>query len=684
MSQELGFNFDFKGLTVDRLNEYKDEIKKNVIEVLDFIANCNREKSFDNTVQPMINIHTLIESMVNSFEFASSFYPDKSIRDVGSDVKKELSQFFIDQTQRKDVYEAFKEYANKNFKLECDTLTHEERRYVEHTMRDFRRDGLHLNDEELIKMKKELSDLQVEFQKNINQENTSFEFTQKQLEGMPESWFTDDKIVKQNDNKSNTVYKVTLKYPDYIPAIKNVKDKSVRKILYLAFNSRCASENVGLFEKTIKLRYQIAQKLGYQNHADFSTEIKIVKSGQNALDFIEGLNTMFTKLYRKDMAELLTFAQSYKENPLDNDTLEPWSKLYYARAYKEKECNLDLEKVKEYFPLPKVREGLFKIYQTLLSLKFNEVETDNKWHESVKLFSVKDKDSDELLGYFYLDMYPREGKYSHAAAFDFLTGCDMRKVTRNKDSRRRPHVMAMCCNFPEKGCISFEDVVTFFHEFGHVMHQICSRPQIKDYSGFGIEWDFVEAPSQCFEQWVYCKEPLQLMSSHKETGEPMPEDMINKLVAMKKVLPGYNNKGQFMYGIFDLRAHIKTFGDDEIFDSRKLWYETVKDVLEYDLNTIDGCDIDQVASFGHLMSGYAAGYYGYKRAETYAANMFYKVFKDGNVLNPEAGMKLRKKLFEPGSSKDGLDLMKDLLGEEPDDSYFLIDQGLDHEYSLFE
>ncbi len=668
----MSIPFDFKNLNSETLSEYLKDIKQEITKTYDAIINCTSKRTFQNTVQPMINVYTLNRSKLNCFEYAKSFYPNKETRDTGSSLDCEKKKFLIDQNQRIELYDAFNDY---DFESEKESLTLEERRYYEHQSRDFKRAGLHLTEgrEEFIEMKKQLTEYKEQFSKNLNDENTSFEFTRQQLDGLPDTWFTEERLLKKapKDN-SKDLFKVTLKYPDYVPAMEYVKDRNVRKTLALAYLNRCVDVNSEILKKTVKLRYKMAKILGYETHADFRTEVKIVKTGKNAVDFLNNLNTLFTEMYRKDMQQVLEFAKNYEPNPLLGDVLRDWDRIYYNRLYTEKECQLDMEELKSYFPLDVVRDGIFKIYQQLLGLTFNEVETDNKWHEDVTLYSVRDQESDELMGFFYLDMYPREGKFSHAAAFDFINPCHFGKIT--DEDFMQPSVMTMACNFPKNECISFSDVVTFFHEFGHIMHQICSRPQLEEFCGFGVEWDFVEAPSQMLENWCYCSEPLRLMSSHKDTGESVPDEIIAKLKKMKRVLSGYQNKRQFMFGIFDLRIHTMTFNDNDDLDIQKIWYDVTKDVLEYDLTTQEG-SIAPYASFGHIMGGYDAGYYGYKRAETYSANMFHVVFKE-NPLSKELGFRYRKKLLEPGSTKDGLELLKDFLGSDPDDKYFLLDQGL--------
>jgi len=226
--------------------------------------------------------------------------------------------------------------------------------------------------------------------------------------------------------------------------------------------------------------------------------------------------------------------------------------------------------------------------------------------------------------------------------------------------------LSIVCNFT-KGTVSLESVRTFFHEFGHVMHQICGRPEIQDHSGFDVEGDFIEAPSQMLENWCYSAESLKIMSEHTETKEPLSQDLIVKLKDMKNCLAGYFYKRQLKFGIFDLRAHML----DHIEDSNKLLYDVHKLVMNEDTKY----KYNKMASFNHMLNGYDAGYYGYILSETFAANMYYKVFK-GDELNPINGMRYRKLLLEPGSTKDGMELLEQFLGEKPNSDYFLQDKGL--------
>ncbi len=669
-------NFDFRSITVSSINDTLASIKHDITSALDKVCQVTTERTFDNTVQPHINVYTLVTPKCSSFDIVTNFFPDKELRDFATAADEDIKKFLIDASMRKDVYESFRTYASGSYEKEKDQLTYEERRYFENTMRDFRRSGLHLEGstfDKLKELKKELSDYKTKYQNNLNEENTRFEFSGSQLDGMPNSWFTDDKLInkeqKEVDDSKNKVYTFTLKYPDIIPGMKYIKSEQIRKQLWLAYGNRCAPSNTPLFENAVRTRYQIANLLGYTTHADFQTEVKIVKNADTALAFLTNLNNLFTPLYARDVDQVTDFAKKLEDNPLTKDKMDPWDSSYYNRLYQEKVCDIDLEAIKQYFPLPVVRDGMFQIYQKILGLTFSEVDTDNKWHPEVTLFRVTDTATNEELGHFYMDLHPREGKYSHAAIFSFINSYDRMKVTGKPG--REPCLVMMACNFPANECLSFSDVETFFHEFGHVMHQICNRSQLDTFTGFGVEGDFVEAPSQMLEYWCYQKEPLQMMSRHVETGEPIPDFIVEKLNNMNKVLTGYQNKRQLLFGLFDLKVHMMKFDEGTQFNSVNTWYQVEKEVFNFE----SPIQLHNMASFGHLMGGYDAGYYGYLRSESYAANMFYKMFKE-NPLDPVMGKRYREKLLAPGSTRDGIDMLTDFLGEAPNDSYFLMDKGL--------
>jgi len=663
--------FNFKDIELKEIEFMPEQVYSSIKEIIEEIIKVKTKRTFSNTVQPLINAYTKNQTFIRSLHYILNFFPNNEQRNLANISNSRLTNLLIKLSQRKDLFLAFLDYEKNFYNEEKESLTHEEQRYFTLSMREFRRNGLEKEDPEIEVLNKKLNSLQNKFRKNLNAENTIFEFKKSELEGMPLSWFEPNKLSpKSTTQDKDPSYIVTLKYPDYIPAMEYVKNRSVRRQLMTAYNSRCMDKNVELFEDAIKTRSILAKKLGYKNHADFATEICVVKNSDRALDFLDNLNEKFTEKYEEEKDELIKFAQVYQDNPLKDDSIKQWDRAYYLRALKEFNLDIDMEKIKEYFPFQTVKKGMFEIYKKLLSITITKIKTDNKWHEDVELYKVHDKLTHKTFGYFYLDMYPRDGKYSHAAVFPFQDNCCL-KDNPEIFGTKQYGVVAMICNFPKDSCISFNDVVTFFHEFGHIMHQLCSQTQLADFSSFNVERDFVEAPSQMLENWCYEEEALKLLSGHKDTKKPIPKDQINKLKELKNFMQGYRNKRQLVYGIYDLKVHRLNLNSDDKFDSFELWNETLNEVMGID----EIKETNQLASFGHLMGGYDAGYYGYLRAEAYASNMFLKKFK-GDILNEQVGLEYRKIICEQGATKDGVDLLKEFLGEEPDDNYFLIDKGI--------
>ena len=666
MNLEPGF--DYGNITIELLHQYKDKIIKDTTNAIDDIVALKGKRTFNNTVQPLINIRTVLEPYNSSSHFALNFHTDKAIRDCATKLDQEIKKFLIDTSLRRDLYNAFLEYKNDAWKYEgsdnnfSGELLNEEIRFFVHEMRNFRRNGLHLNEEDYNDVKnklKEITEMETKYQNNLNEDNTWFELNEKDLEGMPIHWFSNEKLLREENNMK--YYKVTLKYPDLFPVLDYVKNEMIRKKFHTANYTKCWQENTELLTKTIKLRYDVAKKLGYATHSDYRTEINNIGNAINALNFENRMSKLFDPLYEKDMKDLLDFARHKSDNPLNKQTLDAWDYRYYIRELTEKECDINMEELRKYFPLQTVINGMFQIYQTLLGLTFTEIPTTNKWHDDVSLYRVNNKQSNRLLGYFYLDLHPREGKYGHAAVFDLITGCHV--FLPNGDDFRRKHVLAMACNFSKDGYLDFDEVETFFHEFGHVMHQICSYPDMKDFAGFGVEWDFVEALSQFLEYFCYEPEALRLMSNN------IPDEIIIKLKKKKNFMSGYHYKRQLLLGLFDLKIHTLTNFDN--VNLQDIWYNTQKEVMMCDVSE----KIYPFANFGHLMGSYDSLYYGYLLSETYAANIFHKMFSK-NVLNPQMGMRYREILLQPGSTKNSLMLLEDFLGEPANENYFLKEKGL--------
>ena len=327
--------------------------------------------------------------------------------------------------------------------------------------------------------------------------------------------------------------------------------------------------------------------------------------------------------------------------------------------------------MKQYFSLDSVTKGLLEIYQKMLGLTFTKVQDGNLWHQDVTMYEVNDTETGDFVGHFYMDLFPREGKYNHAACFPFRRGF------AKPDGTRQYPVSAIVANFPKPtknapALLKHDDVTTYFHEFGHVMHNICSKVQFKLFSGTSVERDFVEAPSQMLENWCWEPEVLEKFAVHYQTNQPIPRDLVAKLVKSRHVGAGLSNLYQLFSGLFDMALH-NTENTD--IDTTKLYTQMREEITK--LKTPSETIWRPLATFGHLMGGYDSAYYGYLWSLVFAADMFSSRFKKEGIDNEKTGLSYRKEILQPGGSKDANDLIYNFLGREPNDKAFLTKLGLD-------
>jgi len=324
------------------------------------------------------------------------------------------------------------------------------------------------------------------------------------------------------------------------------------------------------------------------------------------------------------------------------------------------------KKIKEYFPAEKVLSSTFEIYQELLAVRFQQVHSVHVWHPEVQSYEVYDRDSNELIGHFYMDLYPRDGKYTHAAAFPLQPGC------LNKDGSRQLPTSAMVCNFAKPqpdspSLLRHEEVETFFHEFGHIMHGICAKAKYARFAGTSTERDFVECPSQMLENWCWKKDILRRISKHYQTGETLPDDLMDKMIAAKNVNSGLLNLRQVFYGVFDQTIHTQ----------EKVDLATLYNKLKTEITLTEAqAGTNGAASFGHLVGGYDASYYGYLWSQVFSADLFEQFNKKG-VMDPALGKLYREKILQPGGGRDADLILRDFLGRDPVIEPFLKSIGLE-------
>lgn len=620
------------------------------------------ERTFDNTVGALDDMLVHLDTDTGMTMFMAYVSTDAKERDAGMLAEQHVANWRIDLFKRDDLYQAVKDYAATNPKLEG-----EQKKLLVELLRDYKRSGMELKPdqrEKLAAIQKEITKLGQEFEKNIREDKTTVPVTKDELTGM-----SDEYIAALKQDEAGKLL-ITMDYPTFNPLLEQCRVESTRERVWRAYKRRGGEPNIALIEKILKLRAEAASMLGYASPADYETEVRMAKNAKNVLDFYERLRPIVRRKAKLDLEEYT--AAKREETGDKNAKLRPWDQPYYEAYLQRTKYAVDSEKVKEYFPVEACINGLFSVTQSLYGLEYRDVTAQaasmNRplWHEDVRLFQVWDKATKTHLGDFYVDLYPRENKYNHAACWGL--------VSRKKwaDGSVQKPLAALVCNFPKPtpekpSLMPHKEVETFFHEFGHCLHNILTEANYGAFAGTNVARDFVEAPSQMFENWVWDPAVLKTFARHYKSGEPIPDDLVAGMIKAKHLGSGLFAERQFYYGLTDMTYHTTPGG---AVDTRKVADELFTQIEQY--GPVE--DIYYFASFGHLI-GYQAGYYGYQWSLVYAADMFER-FKDQGMLSPEAGMYYRKKILARGSTIDELDMVRDYLGREPKMDAYLEQLGL--------
>lgn len=589
----------------------------------------------------------------NALTFQKYVSTDEKLRAEGAKCEEKVSDYLVGVFTRRDLYKVLSGIAS-NPNLVGD-LRAPEARLLSETLKGFEMNGLKLPDAQLNKVRKlmkKLAQLENRFGENINKDESSLTFTAKELEGMPEAALA--RLTKKPDGS----YVVTTKTPDYVPVMENAKDGEVRRKLMLAYQNRAMPANLKLLSEILELRRQIATQMGFATWADYKTSNgRMAKSGKEALDFLNGLRG---KLAERSKQDLKAMEDMKKQTEPNSQGFQAWDFAYYGYQLKKAKFELDNEEIREYFPADIVVAGMFEVYSKLLGVRFVEEKGAPTWAEGVKLYDIVDTKSGETVAYFFADFFPRKGKYSHAAAFSLVSG------RSEPDGKYSKPVSSIVANFtaPSDGkpsLLDHDEVETIFHEFGHIMHQTLTRAPYASISGTSVARDFVEAPSQMLENWVWSPEILQSLSGHyKDTKNKLPSSLLKKMIAARDFNQGIFYTKQLYYGLMDMTYHTAK----EAFDTTKVQEQLHREIVG--IEPIPGGHWE--ASFGHLM-GYDAGYYGYLWSEVFAQDMFTR-FEKGGLLSPEVGGDYRRIILESGNLEDAIVLLRKFLGREPNNAAF--------------
>jgi len=649
---------DYNSITADEVKSASDIAIENAKRSLEKIYNVEKDKhNFDNTALAFDNIYDDLNNVLGPVYLMGNVHPDNDIRNTSNAEIGVFSKFFNDLTLDEKLYKAFKDYSTTE---EAQNLTGYKKRFVTKTVEDFERNGLNLSIEkrkELKALQDSLSDMSIEFSKNIAEVNDYLIVDETDMQGLDEEYKA---AHKTDDGK----YKIDLSYPSYFPFMKFSTSEKARKELYLKYTNRAADKNIPLLREILKVRKEIATLLGYKSYAEYATQDRMAKNPISVWNFENNLIDKVKEKAKYDYDELLKVKRAYLNDQSAN-VIQPWEAGFYNDRLLKEKYQLDQNKVKEYFELNNVLDGLFLVAQQLFDVKFAEIKDPSVWQSDARLFEVIQ--DGKVISHFYLDLYPRDNKFSHAACFPMISG----KMTR--DGYQMP-VASLVCNFPrptenQPSLLPHAEVETFFHEFGHVLHNVLTKAELSSFSGTSVSRDFVEAPSQIFENWVWNYDILVKFAKHYKTNEPLPKDLYDKMYAAKNVGSGLATLQQIFYGLIDFTLHDKynPFGDKTTTDIVK---ELQNKVTLYPY--LEGTNMQ--AAFGHLM-GYAAGYYGYLWSKVYAQDM-YSVFEKNGVMDKNTGRRYRDIILAKGGSEDELSLVKQFLQREPNQEAFLKSLGL--------
>ncbi len=628
--------------------------KKKVYTEIKKILPENR--TFLNTLYALERCDDSFDNFFSKMGLLSEVSPKKELRDAAHQIATEMSQKLVDIEYDRDLFISLCEYYEGNFSDEKKTLRKEDIKLLEETIREYKRMGFDLPTEKQKKLKllmKKTGKLSISFRQNINDYQDYILCTQEELAGLSERFIST--LLKNEKGK----YIVTLQYPHIGPFMGEAKNRGKREELALKNLKKGGVKNLKIIEELVMLRHQIATILGYKHHADFRTENRMAKSAKMAEDFQNSLLKTLSPLAKKDVATL-----QFHGKTLGIKKLEHYDIGYIATDLKKKNFDLDPETVRSYFPLEHVKTELFTLCENLFGIVIAEYPMP-LWHNDVKMYQINNTDG-TIVGYFAMDLFPRDGKFGHAAMFDVVVSHEHGYKTEEYFAP----FSSMVCNFPTPtkkvpSLLSVGEVETLFHEFGHLLHMTLTRARLESQAGANVAWDFVETPSQIMENWVWDKDVMKKLSRHFETGKHMDEKMIDRIIKGKTFQSAYFYTRQLVQGKLDLDLHT-----GKVKDARAAYRKMNKFYFNIELPEKETLF---PAGFGHLV-GYDAGYYSYLWALVYACDAFesFKIKGNKNVMtNTEVGMKWRHEVLEKGSSEDEMKLIKNFLGRAPNQKAFL-------------
>ena len=616
------------------------------------------ERTFANTLLALEEATEHVAHASGVYAFMGYVSDDADVRDAAHEWDEALEKYGIGLEFREDLYAAVREFAETP---SARVLTGEDARLLERKLRDYRRNGFELPAEERAHVRAmfdELASLDVQFRKAIDEWDDGIEARREELAGLPDAFIDSLRTIEGEDGEKR--YRVSLDYPEIQPFMANAESGQLRKVLYVKDQCKGGEGNVARLEAAIRLRNDIATTLGYNSWAAYQVETRMAKTRETVDAFLLDLRDKVAAKAALDLEALKAAAISHGEP----GGVNIWDMRFFHNQLMKMRYAVDDFEVAQYFPLARCIEGLFAVTEELLGVRYEPIADAPRWHDDVQVFDLYDRDGTEPLARFHMDLFPRPNKYGHAAAFT------LRRGRRLADGTYQKPVSAIVANFTkptptQPSLLRHSEVVTFFHEFGHILHQTLTTAERARFSGTATERDFVEAPSQMLEHWCWEPSVLNRFARHHETGEPLPPSLLESMVAAKNLSSGLFTQRQLFFASLDFAYHSPGFSGDTTAELQRLHGITS---FPYTPGT------HFQSGFGHLF-GYDAGYYGYLWSHVFGDDMFTR-FEAAGPLDASTGADYRAKVLERGGAVDGGDMVREFLGREPNNEAFLRGLGL--------
>ncbi|XP_011042314.1 PREDICTED: probable thimet oligopeptidase isoform X2 [Populus euphratica] len=637
-------------LSASEILKLADRIIAKSKEVHDAVASVPFDKvTYANVISPLADLEAHQFPLVQSCVFPKLVSTLEDVRKASAEAERRIDAHVSTCSKREDVYRVVKAFASKG-----EWMNPEAKHYMKCLVRDFEQNGLNLTvtkKEEVQRLRAQIEELSLRYIRNLNDDSSCLLFSEAELVGLPTEY------LKSLDKAGNDKYKITLRSHNVLALLEFCQVGTTRRMVAAAYGKRCGEVNLSVLESLVEMRHKYARLFGYSNYADYAVDLRMAKTSTKVFEFLEDISASLTDLATGELALLKDLKKEEGELPFGIEDL-----LYYVKRVEEAQFDLDFGALKQYFPVDVVLSGILKITQDLFGLRFQEVADAEVWHGDVSVFSVFDLSSGELLGYFYLDIYTREGKYGHTCVVALQNG-----ALSYSGERQIPVALLISQlqkgNGGHSGLLRFPEVVSLFHEFGHVVQHICNRASFARFSGLRVDPDFVEIPALVLENWCYESFSLKLISGfHQDITKPINDEICKSLKRWRNSFSALKLKQEILYCLFDQIIH----STDNV-DIVELFKHLHPKVM-LGLPMLEGTN--PASCFPRSAIGFEAACYSRIWSEVFATDIFASKFCD-DLVNHHVGMQFRNKVLAMGGAKEPIEILSDFLGREPSIAAFI-------------